>query len=71
MSLSMDNTLVPTFLTVKCLCKKMVNIRTKSTDDTVICWKCMRKINVHLGGGKGNIRVSIEGRNVIPSSVIQ
>jgi hypothetical protein len=67
----MDNTLVPTYLEVKCLCKRTVNIRTRVINHTVTCWHCMRKINVHLGNGKGNIRVSIEGRNVIPSSVIQ
>ena len=67
----MDNTLVPTYLEVRCLCKRTVNIRTRTSFHAVTCWHCMKRIQVHLGSGKGNIRVMIEGRNIIPSSVIQ
>jgi hypothetical protein len=63
--------IVPTHLTVRCFCKKYVNIRTKEREKTVVCWNCSRSIWVWLGDGKNNVRVKIEGIPVKPTQITQ
>ena len=63
--------LIPTFLTVQCRCNKIVNVRTNQPDVDIYCWNCNRVIHVHLGTGRNNLSVTVDGNKVRPLSIIQ